>query len=220
MILNVSEIEQRLHYTFKNKQLLAQAFTHSSYANIENVEDNERMEFFGDAILEYLSSDYLYTRFSQCSEGELSAMRARLVSAESLFPVVERLGLTSYLRTINKELSHKTVANIYESVLCAIYIDGGMAKAKKFFLYSLKRELTDCIGALNKDAKTRLQEYCQKNKLSLSYKYVGRDGPDNKPVFCYELYVNGQKQSEGKGSSKKAAEQAAANKLVTKWRID
>ncbi len=216
----IQEIEQKLRYSFRNKQLLVQAFTHSSFANAENVRDNERMEFFGDAILEYLSSEYLYKHFDNCSEGNLSAMRASLVSAEGLYPVVNRLGIMQYLQVLKGDLSRKTEANLYEAVLCAIYLDGGMVQARRFFLYSLHNELQHAKTALKKDSKTLLQEYCQKNKLSLSYNALGRDGPDNKPIFRCELCINGVKHAEGIGSSKKASEQDAAHKLVVKWRID
>ena len=216
----IGEIEKKLNYVFRDKRLLEQAFTHSSYANAENVADNERMEFFGDAILEYLSSEYLYERFDVCREGELSAMRAKLVSAEGLFPVVDKFGLTRYLRALNGVPSHKTEANLYEAVLCAVYLDGGMQCAREFFLYSMSDSLQNALKALKKDGKTLLQEYCQKRKLSVEYKFVGREGPDNKPLFHCELFVNGKKEAEGNGLSKKAAEQDAANKLVENWRID
>lgn len=216
----VKEIEQKLNYVFRDKKLLEQAFTHSSFANAENAADNERMEFLGDAVLEYLASKYLYAHHARCNEGELSAMRAKLVSSDGLYPVVDKLGLLKYLRILSGELSHKTEANLYEAVLCAIYLDGGMDRAEKFFLQSMNEELANISDSFKKDAKTLLQEYCQKNKLSLNYKLVSRDGPDNKPHFRYELYVNERMEAVGTGSSKKAAEQDAANKLVEKWRID
>lgn len=216
----VDQIEEKLKYRFADKQLLVQAFTHSSYANAEKVADNERLEFFGDAILEYLCSEFLYTHFANCTEGELSEMRAQLVSAEELYPVVDNLGLMKYLRIVNGGFSHKTKANLYEAVLCAIYLDGGLEGAKAFFEYSLGDKLQKAAQALKKDSKTLLQEYCQKNRLSLSYKYVGQSGPDDKPLFRYEIYVDRKKVSEGEGCSKKAAERDAAHKLVDKWRID
>ena len=187
--------------------------------------DNERMEFFGDAILEYLSSEYLFTHFSSSSEGELSAMRSKLVSAEGLYPIVDKLELVRYLRIANNsgassELSRKTEANLFEAILCAIYLDGGLSCAREFLLRVMGDSLQNAPLALKKDSKTLLQEYCQKNKLSIEYRSVGREGPDNKPKFTYALYVDGKLESEGEGSSKKAAEQDAANKIVTKWRID
>ncbi len=216
----INQIEQRLGYCFGNKQLLVRAFTHSSFANVENVPDNERMEFFGDAILEYLTSEYLFEHFPRQNEGQLSAMRSKLVSAEGLRPAVDRMGLLEFLQALNNDFSRKAEANLFESVLCAIYLDGGLAAAKQFFLRALQQELDNADGTLQKDPKTLLQEYCQRNKLALSYRLADRSGPDNKPRFRYEILVDGVKQSEGEGSSKKAAEQDAANKLVTKWRID
>lgn len=221
----IQEIERILQYSFENKKLLEQAFTHSSYANLENVADNERMEFFGDAILEYLSSEYLFANFEKCSEGELSAMRAKLVSAEGLYPIVDKLGLMQYLIVatnsgLNGELSRKTAANLFEATLCAIYLDGGIGSAREFVLRVMGQSLQNAVLTLKKDSKTLLQEHCQKNKLSIEYKSVGREGPDNKPIFKVALYVDGNCVSDGEGLSKKAAEQDAAHKIVTKWRID
>lgn len=219
------EIERKLQYTFKNKSLLEQAFTHSSYANQENVADNERMEFLGDAILGYITSEYLFAHFENSSEGNLSAMRSGIVSAESLSKIVDKLDLIQYLQIAhgsgaNSELSHKTEANLFEAVLCAIYLDGGIACAREFVLRTIGDSLNSGTAMLKKDAKTLLQEYCQKHKYSLEYKLVGRSGPDNKPTFKYALYINGKVESFGLGASKKAAEQDAASKIVNEWRID
>lgn len=216
----INEIENRIRYRFNDKRLLVRAFTHSSFANAENVSDNEVMEFFGDAILEYLSSEYLYARFASRREGDLTSMRSHIVSAEGLYPVVKKLDIGRYLQILNGELSHKTFANLYEALLCAIYLDGGMEAARKFFLFSLA-DLIKTVGTLSfKDSKTLLQEYCQKNKMTLRYKTDDREGPDNKPTFHCELFVDGVKQADGFGTSKKNAEQDAAKKIVTKWRID
>ena len=221
----IQEIEQKLQYTFSNKKLLEQAFTHSSFANLENVEDNERMEFFGDAILEFLTSEYLFGNFTDSSEGDLSAMRARLVSAEALYPIVDKLELAQYLRIAsnsgaNGKLSHKTGANLFEAILCAIYMDGGLSQAREFVWRVMGRSLQDATSTLKKDSKTLLQEYCQKRKLSIEYKSIARQGPDNEPIFKYALYVDGKFASDGEGTSRKAAEQDAAHKIVTKWRIE
>ena len=221
----LTEIERRLQYTFKNKRLIEQAFTHSSFANQENVEDNERMEFFGDAILEYLSSEYLYTNFNGSSEGDLSAMRARLVSAEGLYPIIDSLNLVQFLRiannaTANGELSRKTAANLFEAILCAIYLDGGMESARQFVLRVMGESLQNASDTLKKDSKTLVHEYCQKHRHSLEYKFVERSGPDNKPMFRYALYIDNKLASEGEGASIKSAEQNAACKIVKEWRID
>ncbi len=221
---SLTEIEQKIGYIFNDKQLLLQAFTHSSFANTEHVGDNERMEFFGDAILEFLSTEYLYRRYGSHNEGELSAMRAKLVSAETLAAAVDKMDLARYLRVAAAEsqaaISRKTKANLFEAMLCAVYLDGGTECARVFFERSLGEFVPLSESALRKDAKTRLQEYCQKRKLSLEYKLLGRDGPDNQPSFRCGLYVENKYLVSGEGSTKKEAEQDAANKIVTEWRID
>ena len=221
----IQEIEHRLHYSFKDKRLLEQAFTHSSYGNQEKVADNERMEFFGDAILGYITSEQLFVNFENSSEGKLSAMRSNLVSAESLSKIVDKLDLVQYLQVVNgsdanNELSNKTAANLYEAVLCAIYLDGGKTSAKQFVLRTLGDSLMSATDTLKKDSKTLLQEYCQKHKYALEYRFIGRSGPDNKPIFRYAICINGKEESFGEGMSKKAAEQDAASKIVSEWRID
>ena len=221
----IHEIERKLQYTFSNNLLLEQAFTHSSYGNQENLADNERMEFFGDAILDYIVSEQLFESFKDRNEGDLSAMRARLVSAESLSKVVNRLDLVQYLQVVNgsganSELSHKTEANLFEAVLSAIYLDGGLPCAKDFVLRTMGDSLKNAADTLKKDAKTLVQEYCQKRRYTLEYKPIERSGPDNKPMFKYALYINGKVESVGEGKSKKVAEQDAASKIVKVWRID
>lgn len=221
----ITEIESKLQYAFSNKKLLEQAFTHSSYGNLENVADNERMEFLGDAILGYITSEQLFSSFENSSEGALSAMRAKLVSADSLSKVVDSLDLIQYLQVVNGsgangELSHKTEANLFEAILSAIYLDGGILPAREFVLHTLGESLRNAQDTLKKDAKTLLQEYCQKHRYTLEYKSIGRSGPDNKPIFKYALYINGKSESVGVGASKKAAEQDAASKIVKEWGIE
>ena len=220
----IEAIERKLQYTFNNKLLVEQAFTHSSYGNQEHIADNERMEFLGDAILGYITSEYLFANYEKSSEGNLSAMRAKLVSADNLGKIVDSLGLIQYLQMVNgsganSELSRKTEANLFEAVLCAIYLDGGISCAKEFVLRTMGDSLRNASQTLKKDSKTLLQEYCQKHKLTLEYKAIARSGPDNKPIFRYELYINGEPKSVGEGSSKKVAEQDAASKIVEEWRI-
>lgn len=220
---NTKDIEKKLGYTFKNKQLLVQAFVHSSYANEENVEDNERMEFFGDSVLEYISSEYLYQKYPECSAGELSKLRSLVVSADGLRPVVDSLGILDSLIVSDgagkiRSLSKKIEANLYEAVLCAIYFDGGMAAAKKFVMKTLKKSM-DSAAKVKKDYKTLVQEYCQERKWTICYKLESRSGPDNKPTFVYSLWIENKKVGEGSGFSKKDAEQNAASKVVKSWKI-
>ena len=221
--MNLNEIESKLNYTFKNKALLTQAFTHSSYANASSTQDNERMEFVGDAILGYVVSEYLFAHYSDKSAGELSAMKSRIVSADGLRPIVDKLTLLDYLRVANGEASvkqsRKIAANLFEAVLCAIYLDGGMSCARQFVLNFLAEPMNNAAKA-SKDDKTLLYEYCQLKKLAIEYKLLERIGPDDKPSFKYALLIDGKQVSEGVGPNIKAAEQQAAHKIVEEWRID
>ena len=221
--MDLKAIESKLNYTFKNKALLRQAFTHSSYANAEQVEDNERMEFLGDAILGYVVTEYLFANFPVKSAGELSAMKSRIVSADGLRPPMDKLGLLEHLRVANGELnvkkSRKIAANLFEATLAAIYLDGGMSSARKFALSVLAEPLRNATKVL-KDDKTLLYEYCQLKKLPIEYKLLERSGPDDKPSFSYALLIDGKQVAEGKGPNIKAAEQQAAHKIVVEWRID
>lgn len=222
---NTEKIERKLGYTFKNKAMLKHAFVHSSYANAQNIADNERLEFFGDAILEFIVSEYLYKKYPKCDAGELTKMRAELVSADGLRPVVEKLGILEDLLVYGtaakiKNLSRKIEANLYEAVLCAIYIDGGLEAASKFVMKTLKKGLDNVLRKEKKDYKTRVQEYCQQKHWSVEYQLDIKTGPDNKPNFTYSLLVDGVPVSKGSGSSIKAAQQVAAQKLVEDWRID
>lgn len=222
--LDVGQLESKLGYTFQNKKFLKQAFVHSSYAKAENIRDNERMEFFGDAILDAVVSEYIYEKYKDFDAGKLSKARALVVSSEGLKPVVQKLGILDSLLVISgskiRSLSHKIEANLYEAVLCAIYFDGGMSAARDFVMRTLKNSMDEAGKNLKNDYKTTVQEYCQERKLSLEYREEGRSGPDNKPTFCYSMWIDGKKVSDGSGSSKKNAEQDAACKFVKEWRLN
>lgn len=218
-------IEERLGYTFRNKNLLRHAFVHSSYAHEENIGDNDRMEFFGDAILEFVVSEYLFEKHPDYDEGKLSKMRAAVVSADGLRPIVDGLGILDCLlvagNSVNiRTLSKKIEANLYEAVLCAIYLDGGFDEAKKFIMRTLKKAMDNVAHGLKTDYKSMVQEYCQQRHWNVSYKQDARSGPDNTPRFIFSLWINGKRVSEGSGTSIKKAEQDAAAKIVKEWRID
>ena len=221
--IDFKAIESKLNYTFVNKALLQQAFTHSSFANVEGIEDNERMEFVGDAILGFVVSEYLFAHYRDKSAGELTTLKSRIVSADGLRPIVDKLGLVEHLRVVSGEQSvqksRKIAANLFEAVLCAIYLDGGMLPAKQFVLDVLREPLSNAMKVL-KDDKTLLQEYCQQKRRTLEYKLLDKSGPDDKPCFKYALLVDGKQVAEGCGPSVKAAEQQAAHKIVVEWRID
>ena len=221
--VQMKSVESKLNYNFNDKSLLQQAFTHSSYANLEQVEDNERMEFLGDAILGYVVSEYLYAHYPTKTAGELSAIKSRIVSADGLRPIVEKLGLLEHLRVVSGEpnllRSRKIGSNLFEAILAAIYLDGGLEPARQFVMDCLGEAMNNAT-AVQKDDKTRLYEFCQSKKLAIEYKLLERVGPDDKPSFRYALLIDGKQVAEGVGLNIKAAEQDAARKIVTKWRID
>ena len=221
--MNLELIESKLNYTFNDKALLEQAFTHSSYANLEQIEDNERMEFLGDAILGYVVSEYLFGRYHDKTAGELSAIKSKIVSADGLRPIVDKLGLLEHLRVVSGEpnllRSRKIGANLFEAILAAIYIDGGLEPARQFVMDCLG-EAMNAASTVQKDDKTRLHEYCQSQKLALEYKLLEKVGPDDKPSFKYALLIDGKQVAIGVGTSIKAAEQEAAHKFITERGID
>lgn len=220
----IDRIEQKLGYVFNNKTLLTQAFVHSSFANAENLADNERMEFLGDAVLDFIVSDYFYAKYPDFDAGQLSKVRSLVVSSDGLRPIVDELDIWEHLRVAGncnlRSLSKKIEANLYEAVLCAIYFDGGIDAAKSFVMRTLKANLDSARKHAVKDSKTLVQEYCQERKLTVEYKFENRVGPDNKPTFYYSLWIDGKKASDGVGSSIKNAERDAASKIVKDWRIN
>ena len=142
----IKQIQKCIGYEFSRPSLLEQAFTHSSYAQKHGIEDNERMEFFGDAVLELIVSEYLYANKPSYDQGRMTKVRAALVSAEGLRPVVDRMDVLKYLQVADKhanlqQLSKKIEANLFEAILCAVYADGGMSAAKKFVFAHMAEEL-------------------------------------------------------------------------------
>ena len=222
---DASQVERKIGYVFNNKALLKNAFVHSSYAYAQNLADNERLEFMGDAILDVIVSEYLYKKYPKCTAGQLTQFRASVVSADGLRPIVDKLGILDHLLVYGTSakintLSKKIESNLYEAVLCAIYLDGGLDAATKFVMKTLKKSMDNVLRQETKDYKTRVQEYCQQKHMSVEYQLEIKTGPDNKPNFAYSLLVDGKVVSHGNGSSIKEAQQAAAQKLVEEWGID
>ncbi|MCM1043619.1 MAG: ribonuclease III [Corallococcus sp.] len=215
---NMSEIENIIGYTFTDKSLLRTAFTHSSYAHTNSLEDNERMEFWGDAILGMICAEYLYVNCKSKNAGELSKLRASIVSASGLNVAIEEMGLIRFLMTSGgaediKYRSHKIKSNLFEAILCAIYIDGGYEKAKDFVLRHISNSNPLDAGKFV-DYKTALQEYCNSERLDLRYIKVGKSGPDNNPTFKYEVHIDGRFVADGCGGSIRQAETACAKRAM------
>lgn len=216
----IKQIQKCIGYEFSRPSLLEQAFTHSSYAQKYGKEDNERMEFFGDAVLELIVSEYLYANKPSYDQGRMTKVRAALVSADGLRPVVDRMDVLKYLKVADKhanlqQLSKKIEANLFEAILCAVYADGGMSAAKKFVFAHMAEELAQADNIRYKDDKTALQELCQADKTlgTPTYEKVSQSGPQNAPTIVVRLTL-GCHTVTAQGQSKKQAEQEAAKKLL------
>lgn len=206
-------------YQFKNVKLLENALTHSSYANEKKLSSNERLEFLGDAVLGFISAEHLYKTYSQCPEGDLTKMRASIVCEQSLSKAAQEIKLDELLRLGHGEevgggrKRPSILADAFESVLAAIYLDGGISAAKEFvmpFVLEGMNAVEHGSGAFF-DYKTMLQEIVQKNREEV-LKYVVKDesGPAHDKKFTVELFLNSNVVSSGDGHSKKEAEQNAA----------
>ena len=223
MIFDIDGIESRIGYSFKDKMLLRKCFTHSSYAHEHGEEDNELLEFFGDAIIEFIATEYLYNN-SAGDEGKLTVKRAGMVSREPLLKAVNELGLASFMLLGNGQQrsahsDEKLFSSVYEALVAGIYIDGGLSAAKKFVKDTIIKDFEVIERAARKemkcDSKNEFQEYVQKKKLgSVSYETLAKTGPDHKPEFRVAALLNGAVVAEGKGSTRRLAEADAAKTAV------
>ncbi len=218
----MKNLEEKLNYKFKNISLLHNALTHSSYANEIRTgnSSNERIEFLGDSVLSIIVSEKLYKRYPNIPEGELTKMRASLVCEKSLCAFSRELEIGSYLKLGKGEDKgggrerDSILADAFEAVLAAIYLDGGMEPAKKHVMNFVLREL-ECHDDPFKDYKTALQEIIQRNpEESVTYILTDEQGPDHDKVFTVEVHLNSNVIGCGKGKNKKKAEQMAAKQAL------
>ena len=215
----IKDLETAIGYRFKNISLLQNALTHSSYANERwhnSLMSNERLEFLGDSILGMVVAEYLYQSFPNRPEGELTRMRADMVCEKTLASVAARIELGRHLMLGNGEEQgggrsrDSILADAVESVIAASFLDGGMDAAKQFIQKFILVEVP-VKQMHNADYKTALQELVQQKKNQiLSYRLVGESGPDHDKRFAVEVSLNGRVIGVGSGSSKKRAEQMAA----------
>ncbi len=216
-------LEDNLKYTFKNPELLSNALAHSSYANETHAKNgsNERLEFLGDSVLSLIVSDYIYKTYQNIPEGELTKLRASLVCEKALCGFSRELEVGKYLKLGKGEAANggsnrdSLLADAFEAILAAMYLDGGMEVAKSHVMRFILPELeSKCVDTF-KDYKTTLQEIIQKNPDErLSYVLVGESGPDHNKTFTVEVHLNSNVIGEGTGSSKKHAEQEAAKQAL------
>ena len=208
-------LETKLGYTFHDRALLENALTHSSFANENHSPDgsNERLEFLGDSILGMVTAEFLYRTHPDLPEGDLTRKRAALVREESLVEVADRLDLGAYLRLGKGEdqgggRERPSIrADAVEAVLAAVFLDGGLAEAKRI----VQRFILEAEKVASQDYKTALQERVQRESGQvLTYRLTGESGPDHAKVFTVAVELNGRSVGEGRGHSKKEAEQLAA----------
>lgn len=220
----MEKLEANLKYTFKDKKLLKNALTHSSYANEKrgNTESNERLEFLGDSVLSIIVAEYLFKKFPTLPEGRLTKLRASLVCEKTLCEFSKQLEIGDFLLLGNGEKASggefrpSILADAFEAVLAAMYLDGGMELAKKHVLRFVVEELSHLEHENFKDYKTALQEIIQRNpEEKLTYVLIGESGPDHNKDFVVEVHLNSNVIGRGNGHSKKNAEQMAARQALS-----
>lgn len=223
--LDCKQIEKKLGYQFKNRDILYNALTHSSYNNENKIEykfNNERLEFLGDAILELIISEYLYRNFPDLTEGEMTKMRARIVCTNSLAESAFQLDLGNVIIMGKGEITSggrtrkSIMANTMEAVIGAIYLDGGFHHARNFVMDKLHKIIINVEkGNVNRDYKSILQEIVQKEKNHfLKYQLVKEEGPDHDKKFYVDVVINHKVVGSGVGKNKKEAEQHAAKQAI------
>ena len=216
-------LEKNIGYTFNNKLLLTTAIVHKSFANENNIESYEKLEFLGDSILEFISSKYLYEKFPKLNEGELTKLRATLVCEDSLYEIAKSINMSDFILLGKSELAtggNKKVAimaDTIEALIAAMYFDSGnLDICEKFIIKHLEKEAEEASKHVGqKDHKTILQEFLQKHgNVDIEYEIIKEEGPDHDKKFTSEVKCNGKVLGVGEGKTKKDAEQeAAANYL-------
>ncbi len=218
-------LERSIKYIFQDISLLRTALTHSSYCN-EHRRDgqvsNERSEFLGDSVLSIITAEFLYNRFPDANEGFLTSTRAALVCEDSLAIFSNSLKLNEYMyfgkgEAVNNGGKNRKsiIADVFEAVIAAIYLDGGMVAAKKFVLPFITERLEEVSKTGSDDYKSRLLRIAQQTpEEALTYTLIKEEGPPHNRVFYYEVYLNSNLLGKGKGRTKREAEQAAAKEAL------
>jgi len=227
-MVDFSKLEKKIGLNFKKKDLLTQAFCHRSYLNENpnsNLENNERLEFLGDAVLELIVTEYLFEKYPKKSEGELTNWRAALVNAKMLSEIAQELRFNDYLLLSKGEAKEMgkarqyILANTFEALVGAAYLDSGYKKCRDFLRKNLIVKLPGIIEkGLFKDAKSRFQEEAQERTgITPTYKVIKEWGPDHAKHFIIGVFLNNELVADGEGSSKQEAElEAAKNALEVK----
>jgi|BioPla2DNA2_1021312.scaffolds.fasta_scaffold04035_6 ribonuclease-3 len=219
------ELEKKIKYQFSDSSILVNALTHSSYANemrMSKGKNNERLEFLGDAVLELVTSEYVYTKHKDLTEGDLTKLRASIVCEPTLSACARDLDLGKYLflgkgEDISGGRERSSIlSDSLEALIGAIYLDGGFTNAKEFITHFILEDIKD--KELFFDSKTILQEIIQNNskQQKIRYHLISEDGPDHNKIFTIAVYIGNEEIGIGTGRTKKAAEQEAANQAIIK----
>ena len=225
--LPLGKLQQTVGYTFREESHLILALTHSSYCNECKTKDgkaacNERLEFLGDSVLSFVTSRYLYETYPDLPEGRLSPIRAKAVCEKTLCKMAQEIGLGDYLflghgedRTQGRKRP-SILADAFEALLAAVYLDGGIEPVKTFLLPRIAKEIEEIVtSGADLDYKTALQQVIQQERGEvLEYVTVGEAGPAHQRIFTVEARLNGNVLGSGSGSSKRAAEQCAAKEAL------
>ena len=220
----MESLEKKLGYTFRDRSLLSEALNHSSYANEHRsaeVSSNERLEFLGDSVLGFVTAEFLFKTYGKLPEGDLTRIRAALVCEQSLYEVAKFLGLGQYLKLGKGEEAgggrqrQSILADATEAVFAAVYLDGGMERVRELICRVLLSRAP--TAEERRDYKTTLQEIVQRRSGQvLTYHMVDESGPDHNKTFLFQVRLNGAPVGQGRGHSKKEAEQAAAMDALEK----
>ncbi len=221
MNTDLSIFEKSIGYSFENKELLRNALTHTSYAYEFKIKSNERLEYLGDSILEFVSSEYLYKNYNNLSEGEMTKVRAYAVCEDSLYEIAKKHNFSDFLylgksEQVVKNNKKAILADSVEALIAAIYLDSNIDIAKNFIIENIKDAIEFASKNVGqKDYKTVLQEKLQVNgDVLIQYKIISEIGPDHDKRFEAEVSCNGKKLARGAGKSKKGAEMEAARKAL------
>ncbi|MCR5609522.1 MAG: ribonuclease III [Lachnospiraceae bacterium] len=221
-VTNFEPLEEMIGYKFNDQSILRKALTHSSYANENKLKKDmcyERLEFLGDAVLELISSDFIYRKYEQFEEGKLSKLRASIVCEQTLYNCAVLFNLEKFIILGKGEdltggrNRPSVVSDVFEALIGAIYLDGGITNAKEFVEKFVLNDIEQ--KQLFYDSKTILQELFQKKFNTIAtYKLIEESGPDHNKVFTSAVYLNDEKIATGSGSSKKHSEQTAAYNAI------
>ena len=220
--MKLVKLENNIGYKFKDKNLLINALTHTSYAFERHIESNEKLEFLGDSILEFISSKYIYKNFPNLKEGEMTKVRATVVCEDSLYKIAKKHNFSDFLylgkseRANNKEVRPAIMADSVEAVIAALYFDAGLEEAERFIVENLKDEIelaSKHVG--EKDYKTVLQEILQQHgEVKIEYDIIKEEGPDHDKTFTAQIKYNDKPLAIGIGKTKKSAQMEAAKKAI------